>query len=522
MLTIIFFKLVRRTLYLFTAPSATTVMPAGRVARVMLGPVPNKKASNYSSRLVQTSRSSVASRCHTPYARTAVPESPVMSGSDVDTESGKEKSGKPQGAGGAVTLECLVEMLKVVQKFPAGSNLHTSILQLVEEMVKSMKENIASPCKPEVDDEPLTFFPTMPSTISSVPRIARVAPVAPVAPTTVVSSPGLTRTVRVCVTEAPNIVQEPLAKKPREDILPMDYQLMENNQLRQELGTPCTVPVTVATHIPVCSSLNTVTPLVSQKVISNQGSSPDTLSSVSSGKYVTTCPLDVSGSQVVSASTVIAAKHISETQISPQSAVYQPVSQQPVLHNINQAVSQCESQPLSVGQSIIQAAPQTTCLATTQEESQPNQTSPQSRRQITTSQEPLSTQSDLPPSVSDPLLPQAAAGMCSLLPSSLVVTTAAIAHESMATTTSVASSLTYSDPLLSQTSPVSHMQIETNRPAPTTSSDPVNTRDKGNTLLPPNAAATQVSMQNEVSTTINLSETELLNYFDPNCFDNGK
>lgn len=309
-------------------------------------------------------------------------------------------------------------------------------------------------------------------------------------------------------------------KKPREDIVSMDYQMVENSQLRQGLGTPCSAPVTVATHIPVCSSLNTVTPLVSQKVIRNESSTPDTLSVVSSGMNMTTCPLEVSRPRVVSAPTVIATKHINEAQISPpQSAVYQSISQQPVLHNITQAVSQHQSQPLSVGQSIIEAASQTTRLATTQDGSQPCQTSPQSSRQITTShtsQEHLSAQSNLPP-----LLPQAT-GMCTLLPNSLVVTSTVTPHESLTTTTSAASSLTHSDPLLSQTSPVSHMQMDANPSAPNTSNDPVNTRDKGNTLLPPNATATQVSMQNEVSTTINLSETELLNYFDPNCFDNGK
>ncbi|KAK3877247.1 hypothetical protein Pcinc_018045 [Petrolisthes cinctipes] len=130
----------------------------------------------------------------------------------------------------------------------------------------------------------------------------------------------------------------------------------------------------------------------------------------------------------------------------------------------------------------------------------------------------LSVQSNMPSQVSDPLLSQAP--LCPMLPTS---TPSSTSQSSLPTFTqapaSSSTALTRSDPLLSQSSPVTPLRIESSGSPPATS------RSEGGggvrTILASNPSTnTEVSMQNEVTSAINLSETELLNYFDPNCFDN--
>ncbi|XP_042234247.1 nuclear factor of activated T-cells 5-like isoform X1 [Homarus americanus] len=574
-------------------PTTQAVVPPLRVSHLMLNSASSKKtnchAQRYTSRIPKTS---LHGRSPTPSTRSRLTEVSVSSVSDsgsVVTEKRQERQGKVQGVQGTVSLESLVEMLKVVQKFPADSNIHTSVLQLVEELVKSMKKNISSPCKTEIEEElvskqdkhhrtssetmdsdvltsevsgscgqqsnktqklashsaspvsqgtltsnnpssnvtlpiattvsllPLTLFSAMPSTVSSGSRVARVAPINPVAPTTVVSSPGLTRTVRLFVGEASNFLQEPPVKKQREGVLPMDYQLLRNNRFEQGSLVSSNFPDTVVTQSRASTTLNPVTPLLPSKVVSNQCSSDGSLNASSPTMETETCRLDLSTSEeVMNASS----QHINETQVDspPPLTVYQPISQS-VMHNIGQATTQQNVQSINVNQRVTQ----TTCLDTARQTSQtisqlPTPPDGQIINQHA-SQQNMTVHTSLPVSVSDPLLSQSTR-LCPLLTNRVIVTSTTTSQVAMLPSTPLTSSLTRSDPLLSQSSPVAPIHIDANTPAPVARNEPVNTRARGDPLMAPNPTATQVSMQNEVTSAINLSETELLNYFDPNCFDN--
>ncbi|XP_071528549.1 uncharacterized protein [Panulirus ornatus] len=562
-----------------------------RVSHLMLSSTINKKPSSRTPR--STPRISKTSGLPSKsFTKSSTADSSVSDFTNIDTEKRQEKQGKGQGMQGMVSLESLVEMLKVVQKFPAGSNIQTSVLQLVEELVKSMKENIKSPCKLETVEEPqeeqeeihptlsekvvgsllssdeasssclsnsktqkmlpkltspqpqvpftngvptsnvavpisttvglfpFTLFPAMHSTASGT----RVAHVAPVAPTTVVSSPGLTRTVRVCVTEAPNFMEEPPAKKQRDSVIPMDYQLVRNSQFGQEPITSCSLPATVVTQTPPSTSFNNVTPLLPPKGVSNECSSRDTLSAASSALDTPADRLELSTSQeVLNAPAALTSQHITGTPVSSSNqALYQPVNQS-VLHDIGQTTTQHERRSVDTNQRVVEAVPQTTCLPTTLTSQTISQPPPQAEREVIsqhTNQQTVTRQPSLPVTVSDPLLSQST-GICPLLPDRAVVTSTATSQEAILPSAPVTSSaLTHSDPLLSQSSPVTPMHMDTSTAAPLTRTEPANNRTRGDPLLATNPAATQVSMQNEVTSAINLSETELLNYFDPNCFDN--
>ncbi|XP_045604319.1 nuclear factor of activated T-cells 5 isoform X2 [Procambarus clarkii] len=577
------------------ATSTTSVLTSATMgtslqgSHLMLNSTPNKRASIRAPRsALRPSKTSLlpgrATTTTSSWSRMA--DTSLSSVSDVcngGTEKKQEKQGKVQGLQGTVSLESLVEMLKVVQKFPSGSNIHTCVLQLVEELVKSMKKNISSPFKTEVDDLvikedvvsstfsermasnvqasdissvsylnktqklvphsislqsqsqpqetfangnhsnnvvlpaattvslfPFTLLSAMPSTVSAGARVARVAPVAPVAPTTVVSSPGLTRTVNVCLGEAPNILEEPPMKKHCGGVLPMDYQLLRSNQFGQEQIACSSVSDTIVTQTPVSTTFNTVTPMLT-KVVSNQHSSNDALSPPT---VVDTqaCRLDLSTSRVINS------HHITETSVDPP--LYQPISQS-MIHNIGPTTTavQHERQSINASQPVTQTIQQTTCLASRHQTNQTVSQSPTHRGQLVdhTNQQTMSVQSNLSRTDSDPLLSQSM-GLCSLQANHVTVTTASPNQTILPSTSMVTSALTHSDPLLSQSSPVVPMHIDASSSASIVRTEPGNrSRDP---LMTPNPATSQVSMQNEVTSAINLSETELLNYFDPNCFDN--
>ncbi|KAK7083647.1 hypothetical protein SK128_018773 [Halocaridina rubra] len=80
------------------------------------------------------------------------------------------------------------------------------------------------------------------------------------------------------------------------------------------------------------------------------------------------------------------------------------------------------------------------------------------------------------------------------------------------------SAVTHSDPLLSQS--MTSIQMDQSGPSSTQRTHSSEDRPRNEGMMTPASTNTQVSMQNEVTSAINLSETELLNYFDPNCFDN--
>ncbi|KAK8734706.1 hypothetical protein OTU49_005944 [Cherax quadricarinatus] len=486
----------------------------------------------------------------------------------------QEKQGNAQGIQGTVSLESLVEILKVIQKFPAGSNIHTSVLQLAEELVKSMKKNISSPCKIEIgglmDKQdvvqpmfpervvsnvpasnipsgsyntktqdlvphtislhsqtqphetftdgnhsnnvvlpvattvslfPFTFVSAMPSTVSAGSRVARVAPVVPVAPTTTVSSPELTRTVSVCVDPA-DILEGPSLKKHCGNALPMDYQLLRSNHFGSEPVLSSSISDTVVTQTPVSTSFNTVAPMLPPKVVSNQHSSDHT-----SAVDTESCRLDISTSRIINS------QHLTETSV--DAPVYQPISQ-PVIHNIGQDTTHV-AQSLKTNQPVTQTVPHTNLVTTHQTSQTISHTSTQGNIiDQHTNQQTMTVQSTLPATDSDPLLSQSA-GLCPLLANVAVTTTSQAILPSSSMTTSA---LTRSDPLLSQSSPVAPIHIEANTSASIVRNEPGNARSRGDPLMVPNPTVSQVSMQNEVTSAINLSESELLNYFDPNCFDN--
>ncbi|MPC34525.1 hypothetical protein E2C01_027918 [Portunus trituberculatus] len=465
-----------------SAPVATSPV---RTSRVMLSSAKKivGRASRLASRNPRQSPLTAKSVRNSSIESLPTPASAPASEGQKSRET--EQPNKQPTMQGTVSLESLVEMLKVVQKFPAGSNLYTSVLQLVERLIHSMKDNIGHQCKTEVEEEseapalpaspkvaasstppgsyvlskgqklvsgssvqttqvnhsssypptnvaipmatpvslfPLTVFSAMPSTVSSGPKVARVAPVAPVAPTTVVSSPGLTRTVRVCVAEAPHLEEPPL-KKHREEVgLLPDYTLVRGSQFpsEQQMTSPA-----VASVVSTASSFNSVNPLLSSKI-----------------------------------------------------------------------VSQCTSQ-----EALGEASPAIDAL--------------QGQLRIPDSQEV----SDMHVPVSDPLLSQGP-GLCGVLPSSSTMAQAPATQESVASTCVTSSALTRSDPLLSQSSPVAPLQMEAGASIPATSTENSSRPVRAGDGLIVSNSNSQVSMQNEVTSAINLSETELLNYFDPNCFDN--
>lgn len=102
-------------------------------------------------------------------------------------------------------------------------------------------------------------------------------------------------------------------------------------------------------------------------------------------------------------------------------------------------------------------------------------------------------------------------------------------HEELMVPVSVATSsqaIIYSDPLLCQTSPVSSLQLHDPQQTGTPTEDThevtgAPNRVTGETCINPNTVVTPASMQTEVVTSAcSLSESELLNYIEPNYFDN--
>ncbi|XP_042863478.1 nuclear factor of activated T-cells 5-like isoform X2 [Penaeus japonicus] len=523
-------------------------------------------------------------------------------------ENGSKMTLQKQSVQGTVSLESLVEMLKIALSLPSGSNLHNSVLQLVEELVKSMKENLSSPGGAKVPEEigektstvtatsqristalpmsathslstlltaktqkstgvspiapmvpkstcpptvtppstamtsavsptvsllPFTVLSSMPSlhTVSSGPRVARVAPITsmtPVASTTVVSSPGLARTVRVCVGETPNISPEPPKKKMRDQIVPMDYQYMQGT------GINCNLPTTIVSQAAERADFASVVSAPQQKVVVSQcnpqvtpictntsGNTPDSsIGSSTSQTIYNTSPVQNNSiiNQVINVDQPIGD--------STQQTVYQPINQG-LMQTFNESTNHHVSQPMAmnVTQTLMPTQAQT-CQPTTHHATQnvsqaEAETGSKIVTQHTTQQQPMSGSPAIPVVVSDPLLSQST-GLCQLMPTQVVVTATTTSHQSpMITTVPVASSaLTRSDPLLSQSSPVAPMQLGTTTVSATNQSQQADNRSQGEVLLNHNATTTQATMQNEVSSAINLSETELLNYFDPNCFDN--
>ncbi|XP_066979644.1 nuclear factor of activated T-cells 5 isoform X2 [Macrobrachium rosenbergii] len=533
--------------------------------------------------------------------------------SDEDDKSiGQDQ--KQDNSKGTVSLGSLVELLNVVKSLPSG---------FIEDLVKSMKENITStgsvkvPQNQEVSDAqenkmvrsnvllsnsvhskvqkalpqanvlvpqesttnkiiptvttnlglwPLTLFPSI-STSQSITGGPRVARVAPIAPTTVVSSPGLTRAVRVCVTEAPHVSLEPPKKKSCDHLTSMEYELIERNQLVRESVVDPVMPPPIITQSSVMTYSAVAQP-ATQSVIRDHC---DAKNSVAASQPTETQePTVIQSSPQVQVETTNVLNSANGTALNThQEPMYQTMTSS-LLQTINQAPQQVSqalnvSVPLnqasvnppinvSLGQSIqqlshpvnvsINHAPQTvsqsmdaTLNQNLQEGTQPlsvarlppatevNQAvikaEPQAIPRHTTQQElPMPS---VPTSLAAPLFnqssgmgtPQMVVGGHSILnnPSSDQTTT--LTPQSV-----VSSALTHSDPLLSQS--VSSLQLDQNGVAQgsTRNQPAVESRQRAEVLMTPSSTATQVSMQNEVTSAISLSETELLNYFDPNCFDN--
>lgn len=540
--------------------------------------------------------------------------SPDVNGLDVKEEetyvdeNGSKVTLQKQSVQGTVSLESLVEMLKIVLSLPSGSNLHSSVLQLVEELVKSMKENLSSPTGSTVAEEvtekssvvsspllrtstslpvsatqtlsslltarvqkstgvnpmtpvmsrnscaptgnlttsamtsavsptvsllPFTVLSTMPSlhTVNSSPRVARVAPITsltPVASTTVVSSPGLERTVRVCVGETPSISPEPPKKKMRDQISPIEYQYM------QGAGMNCSLSTAIAPQTTERSEFSTIMPPPQQKSVISQANPQ-------AAPVCTSTSINTPDTRIGSSPTMYNNAPVQNTAIinqvmnveqpigsTTQQAVYQPINQG-LMQNFSETSTQhvTQSLPMDVTQTMIQAQAQT-CQAGTQHTVQSvtqaeNSAGAKMVSQHTTQQQTMNGSTAIPSVVSDPLLSQST-GMCQMIPPQAAVTAAATTSSQQApliTTVPVASSaLTRSDPLLSQSSPVAPMQLGSNTVATVNQNQQTDGRNQGEVLLNHNAPPTQAAIQSEVSSAINLSETELLNYFDPNCFDN--
>ncbi|XP_047479859.1 nuclear factor of activated T-cells 5-like isoform X3 [Penaeus chinensis] len=606
-----------------TVPGQAVMQQTMRVSRFPVNSAAGKKPitrpQRSSARIpkakVSTGRTSMLGGGVSAQSESVLSSVPSAESNDLDVkeeetyidENGSKMTLQKQSVQGTVSLESLVEMLKIALSLPSGSNLHNSVLQLVEELVKSMKENISSPggaktpeetgekssgvsatsqrisaalpvsathclsslltaktqkstgvspivpmvpkstCAPTVMPPstvmtstvsptvsllPFTVLSSMPSlhTVSSGPRVARVAPITsmtPVASTTVVSSPGLARTVRVCVGETP-ISQEPPKKKMRDQILPMEYQYM------QGAGINCGLPTTIVSQAAERADFASIVSAPQQKVVVSQcnplvtpictntsGNTPDSnIGSSASQTIFNTSPVQNSSiiNQVINVDQPMGN--------STQQAVYQPINQG-LMQTFNESANQHVNQPMAmdVTQTLMptqtQACQPQTHHATQNVSQAEADTGSKIVAQHTNQQQPLNGSPAMPVVVSDPLLSQST-GLCQLMPTQVVVTATTTSHQApMITTVPVASSaLTRSDPLLSQSSPVAPMQLGTTTVPATSQSQQTDNRSQGEVLLNHNATTTQATMQSEVSSAINLSETELLNYFDPNCFDN--
>lgn len=595
-------------------PSPSTRMPSGvtsagaATAPVATSPVRTSRVMLSSAKKIVGRASRLASRNprQSPLTGRAIRSNPVeplptpvtTPATEAQESRETELPTKVPTMQGTVSLESLVEMLKVVQKFPAESNLYTSVLQLVERLIHSMKDNIGHQCKTEAEEEPeapnlpvspkvaascppagsyllskgqklvpgsvaqgtqvshatsypptnmaipmatpvslfpLTVFSAMPSTVSSGPKVARVAPVAPVAPTTVVSSPGLTRAVRVCVAEAPHLEEPPLKKQREEAGLMPDYTLVRGSQFASEPQMPSTGASAVSTASPASTTFSTVNPLLSSKIV-GQCTSQEVLSEAAPAIDALQGQMRISDSQEVLSAPAV---HLAQPPVpSPPQNVFRPLDQS-VLQNVSQNApqqqqqhqeqqqqqqhhQQCEQheqEGQQQGQAIRASQPSATSLPRSVAH---HHLSSMSEGQIVrqhSNQPVMGVQPDMHVPVSDPLLSQGP-GLCGVLPSSSSMAPAPASQETVASTCVTSSALTRSDPLLSQSSPVTPIQMEAGPAIPTTNSESRSRAARtGDALMTPNPNS-QVSMQNEVSSAINLSETELLNYFDPNCFDN--
>ena len=564
-----------------TGPVVTSPV---RTSRVMLSSA--KKIVGRASRLASRNprQSPLTGRSVRNNPVEPLPSSDTVPATDGQESRETELPNKMPTMQGTISLESLVEMLKVVQKFPTGSNLYSSVLQLVERLIHSMKDNIGHHCKTEVEEEsetppppaspkvttcnpsagsyllskgqklmsgsatqatqvnhassypstnvaipmatpvslfPLTVFSAMPTTVSSGPKVARVAPVAPVAPTTVVSSPGLTRTVRVCVAEAPHLEEPPLKKHREEVSLLPDYTLVRSNPFPPESQMASTATAAVST---ASSTFSAVNPLLSPKIV-GRCTSQEALGETAPAMESLQSQMRIPDSRKVLSGPAVQLAH--PTVPSAQN-IFRPLGQS-LLQNVNQNSPQQqqqqnqqheqENQEQQQGQAVRASQPPATSLPHTATHHRLNTLSEGQAVRQHSSQPVVGVQPDMHVPVSDPLLSQ---GLCRVLPSSSTIVPDPANQVSVASTCVTSSALTRSDPLLSQSSPVAPIQMEVGpaTPATTTENSSRATRS-GDTLLVPNPS-TQGSMQNEVTSAINLSETELLNYFDPNCFDNGK
>ncbi|KAG0722369.1 hypothetical protein GWK47_000596 [Chionoecetes opilio] len=564
------------------APVTTSTV---RTSRVMLSSAKKivGRASRFASRNPRQSSLAGRSVRNSPVEPLPAP-APVPVPAPAPTTEGQESrenelSNKMPTMQGTFSLESLVEMLKVVQKFPAGSNLYTSVLQLVERLIHSMKNNLAHQCKTEVEEEsealglpasprvaasspqvgsyilskgqkfmsvpapqvnqaasypptnvtipmatpvslfPLTVFSAMPSTVSG-PKVARVAPVVTVAPTTVVSSPGLTRTVRVCVAEAPHLEEPPLKKHREEPGLLPDYTLARGGPFPSEPQMTATAASAISSASPAPSTFSVVNPMLSPKIAlctsQVMGEAAPAMDALPlQGQMRIT-----NSQEVLSGPPALLAQQ--PPVPSPTQNVFRPLGQS-LLQNINQNGRQQQQQQHEQQEQQKQQQGQTVRDSHLSAASLPHSVT---HHHLTTlsegptvrqhgSQPVLGVQPDMRTPDSDPLLSQRPE-LCGVLPSSPAMAQTPSRQDSV--TTCVASSArTHSDPLLSQSSPVAPLQMEAGPAMPATGSGSTGRA----ALMAPNSGS-QVSMQSEVTSAINLSETELLNYFDPNCFDNGK
>ncbi|XP_068207908.1 nuclear factor of activated T-cells 5-like isoform X2 [Palaemon carinicauda] len=616
-------KLLNSPVKMPSAPMTKPVVSSVRVPRIIQSSTPARKSATRSlrnppqvSKTAVIGNKAIGSIRGINTANTANISSMVnlKIKSDKDEEKSLGQDKKLDHSKGTVSLGSLVELLNVVKSLPSG---------FIEDLVKSMKENITSPgsvkappnqelsdvqqnkgiCSsillsnsfqvkakkgippsnmqipqdstnkimPTVTTNlsllPVTLFPSV-STSQAMTGGPKVARVAPIAPTTVVSSPGLTRALRVCVTEAPHISLEPPKKKSCDHSTPMEYEMIERNQLVRESVVNTIMPPPIMTQSSVMS-YNTVTQPASQSVIREQCEVQNNMTN--------SPPIETQESTViqpppqVQAETTTALNSANGSTLStPQDTMYQSLNPS-LLQTINQAPQQVSqvsnvsvalnqastvNPPLNVslGQGIqqlthpmnvsinhtsqtVNQSMNTTLNHNLQEETQPlnvagipsetegNQNVMKGKPHAITqhsSQQELPASSAVPARLATHLFnqssemgtPQLVVGDHSVLngPSNQTTT---LTPQSV-----VSSALTHSDPLLSQS--VSPMQLGQNGVAQssTRNQPAVESRSRAEALMTPSSTATQVSMQNEVTSAISLSESELLNYFDPNCFDN--
>lgn len=417
---------------------------------------------------------------------------------------------------------------------------------------------------------PLTLFPsvTTSQSVASGPRVARVAPIAP---TTVVSSPGLARAVRVCVAEAPNISMEPPKKKPCDHLPSMDYELVERSQLVSEPVVNVSAPI--VSQSPEVT-FNTVRQPTTQEVINNYCDRQTNVTTASTmdtqeHRVIHTTSQGISETSPVLSSGVGNTLNAPQQQQQPPPPFYQNITPS-LLQTISQA-SQQVSQSLNVNVTMNQGPEVNQALSVPlrqpiQQVSQPmnvpvNHTTQDVSQSMTVTlnqnlqerNQPLNV-SCLPstPEVNQivrqpesqtisqhpnpqelnvsPVVPSSTSGSLFTQSTNMgtsqlgVAAQAAISSSTsnQATTltppSGVSSALTHSDPLLSQS--VAPMQLDQSVAAPQSRNQAAEPRPRGEVLMTPSSTASQVSLQNEVTSAINLSETEFLNYFDPNCFDN--